>query len=187
MLSSLTSTMDKEKCDKLESIYNAYRDKIFFWADRIVRNHSIAEDIVQNVILKLVEKKEIMDCFQDIESPETNAYLAVMTKNMAFNLLKKDRIEKEHLAAYLYEMSACGYKDDVESMLNKMNAEVLLEEIKNIPEIYKTVFMLRYVDEYSVREISGLLNITEANTRKRLERAKARIREIIDNKIALIS
>jgi len=48
-----------------------------------------------------------------------------------------------------------------------------------LPVIYKDVLTLKYVQEFSNEEIAKMLDISEAAVRKRLERAKRRLEELL--------
>lgn len=52
--------------------------------------------------------------------------------------------------------------------------------LEKIPEDYRLVFLLREMNELSVSETAGLLNITEANVKVRLNRSKAMLRSAIE-------
>ena len=57
---------------------------------------------------------------------------------------------------------------------------VLEKSIQNIPVIYRTVFVLRDVEGFSVAETAELLNITATNVKVRLNRAKALLQKEIE-------
>lgn len=52
--------------------------------------------------------------------------------------------------------------------------------VLKLPVIYKDVLALKYVQEFSNDEIAKMLDISEAAVRKRLERAKRRLEEILE-------
>ncbi len=52
--------------------------------------------------------------------------------------------------------------------------------VAKLPVIYKTVLTLKFVHNYSNQEIANELEITEATVRKRIERAKLKVQEILD-------
>jgi len=56
----------------------------------------------------------------------------------------------------------------------------LARAVLKLPVIYKDVLTLKYVQEFSNEEIAKMLDISEATVRKRLERAKRRLEEILE-------
>lgn len=63
--------------------------------------------------------------------------------------------------------------------LQNMNVENLLHLLDKIGEDYKTVFMMSVVDGFEYKEISDTLQISEESVRKRLSRARQKLRELI--------
>lgn len=65
-----------------------------------------------------------------------------------------------------------------------MNGElktILNQVIYNLPEIYRTVFVLREIEHLSIEETRHCLNISEANVKVRLNRAKAMLRNLLSS------
>ena len=61
-------------------------------------------------------------------------------------------------------------------------AENLLLLIGRLPEKYGAVIRMRYYSDMSVKEISEALGITESNIKKRLERGKKMLKEMLEAK-----
>src|SRR5688572_3648780 len=66
------------------------------------------------------------------------------------------------------------------TLLNRELSFVLENSIQNIPLIYRTVFLLREVEGFSVAETADLLNITPTNVKVRLNRAKSLLQKEIE-------
>lgn len=66
-------------------------------------------------------------------------------------------------------------------VLDRELAHILERSIDQIPENYRTVFVLREIDGLSVAETADVLHITEANVKVRLNRAKQMLRQRIEN------
>ena len=62
-------------------------------------------------------------------------------------------------------------------LANKELSTVLENSIARLPEKYRLVFVLREIEEMSVRQTSETLNIEESNVKARLSRAKTMLRE----------
>ena len=62
-------------------------------------------------------------------------------------------------------------------LVNKELSLILEQAIANLPEKYRIVFVLREIEDLSVRETSEVLSIGETNVKVRLNRAKVRLRE----------
>jgi RNA polymerase sigma-70 factor (ECF subfamily) len=55
--------------------------------------------------------------------------------------------------------------------------------IDELPELFRTVFMLRAVEEMSVEEVSAALDLPEATVRTRFFRARAQLRESLSRDV----
>ena len=56
----------------------------------------------------------------------------------------------------------------------------VLEILKNLPVMYRDEFMLKYSSRLENNEIARMLRISEANVRKRIERGKAMVQDMLD-------
>jgi RNA polymerase sigma-70 factor (ECF subfamily) len=65
-------------------------------------------------------------------------------------------------------------------VVNRELAVVLEKSLQTIPLMYRTVFVLRVVEGFSVAETAGLLGITDVNVKVRLNRAKALLQRQIE-------
>ena len=115
-------------------------------AYQYVYNKFDAEDIMQNVFMKLFE------CKKDFENEEhTKAWLIRVTTNLCINLLKSSWFKKrvpydDKIYAFTYEQ------------------KVVLEELFLIPHKYKIVIYLYYYEGYTLQEIE----IGRASCRERV-------------------
>ena len=58
-------------------------------------------------------------------------------------------------------------------------SETLFDTVMKLPEKYRIVLHLFYYEDYSVREIAGILRITEANVKVRLSRGRRLLKEAL--------
>jgi hypothetical protein len=65
-------------------------------------------------------------------------------------------------------------------VVNRELAVVLEKSLQTIPLMYRTVFVLRVIEGFSVAETAGLLGITDVNVKVRLNRAKALLQRQIE-------
>jgi len=75
------------------------------------------------------------------------------------------------------------YKNEHQAEYQIANHElaVILEKsLQNIPALYRTVFVLREIEGFSVAETADLMNITQVNVKVRLNRAKALLQKQIE-------
>jgi len=74
--------------------------------------------------------------------------------------------------------------DDVESLINTLDGKRVLESLDRIPDTYREVIVLRYVDQLRPREIAVLIEETENVVSVRLHRGLALLKSKLDTENA---
>ena len=167
---------DDEKRDKLELIYRKHRDRIYYWAYRLIKDTYKAEDITHNVFLSLT-KDENLDRIKDVDDPDTFSFLSVITRNAAINEYRKDKRERVTSFLDISDSLAPGKNDEaLDKVLDDMCLAELLQGLRKISERYADVLIMKYVDQRDDKEIAAILQISEDNVRKRLQRGKSKLR-----------
>lgn len=159
-------TLDTEEEKRLfEKLYRKYVKMMYNIAFSVLQNEFEAEDAVSSAFEKLMRQK---DKVPDVESDRTRVYLAVTVRNTSIDLYRKKKrmVEVPWESAEEMEKIPYVYQRDHEEDLG------LLEDIRNLPEKYRQTLSLKYTAGYTDREIAEILNISESNVRKRIERAK---------------
>ena len=161
-----------------EYIMRKYNQRLYRVAIAIVNNESEVEDIMQIAYIKAYEN---LDRFRAQSSFST--WITRILINESLLHLKK----REHIAHFERENSFSGFYQEpvVHTPLMKViNAELrsILEfSIRKLPEKYRTVFIMRELENMSVSETMECLGISEANVKIRLNRAKVILRDKLKN------
>ena len=152
--------------DVFNEAYSSFAKEIFNVAYGYLRNKDDAIDIVQNVFLKLLSTKEDFNTLLNIKY-----YLIRLTINECINFLKS----KYHKMVTL--------NDEIIMNTPQINNDDELVKIANavmlLPNKYKKVIILHYYDSMKIKEIADVLKISESAVKKRLERARTFMKEII--------
>ena len=157
----------------IEDCYALYEQKMFRVALSVLHDESLAEDAVQDAFLQLIKHKVF---FPQAESDDCKRYIITVIKNTSINIYNKRKNENQIVS----------YSDNLETLSDEYT--ILSEDekdieaectplMKNLPEKYYAVVDCLVVHDYTVAETAARLNITEANVRKRYERAKKMMRE----------
>ena len=137
---------------------------------RLLGNAEDAEDIVQEVYMKLWSKRDALPDVQDVE-----AYCVTMTKNMCIDRLRMAEVEKEDVDEVPTMLAAT---DDVEAQVERHDAvEQVKQIIETLPEHQQQVITLRDMEDCSFEEIAEQTGLTAVNIRMLLSRARKTIRE----------
>lgn len=145
-----------------------YKDTVFQVALGYVKNIHDAEDIVQNVFLKLGL------CGKSFASGEAEkAWLIRVTVNESKDLIKSAWRKNR------------GDFDDNESLSRSYTADdnesELYEFVKSLKPKYRTVIYLHYYEGYSTKEISAILKMSQTAVTTQLNRARKQLKEDITN------
>jgi len=149
------------------------RNKLFRFAKRFVERTEEAEDVVQEVFIKLWNRREKLDEYMSVE-----ALAMITTKNICLDKIKVRRFPVDSL-------------DDQRSFIETIPGETKADDsdliysirqaIRSLPERQQTIIHLRDIEEYEYREIAEMMNMNENAIRVNLSRARKRIREILTN------
>jgi len=170
-----------KKGDQLafSELVNAYSEKIYNLALRILRKKEDAEDILQETFLIVLQKINTFDgrssFFTWLYRIATNAALMKLrkTKHVYVEIPENPDLQENMENKVFIDWSQ-------DSSLNIHNAEIketLDKAIGDLSEIYRMVFVLRDIEQLSIKETSKILNITEENVKIRLRRARQYLRE----------
>lgn len=175
MLAFYLSLIDDEaEHAKFTKLYRRYRRLMKYTAYIIVRNVMDAEDIVQEAFIRItryIARIEISD------KSRTRALVCVITRRIAFDTIK---IEKRHPTVSVELVGEIP--GNAVDALSKMAAQEILELIKELPEIYREVLMLKAYYELTDKQLAGVLGISHGALRKRLERARTALLESMAKK-----
>ncbi|MDO5665784.1 MAG: RNA polymerase sigma factor [Bacteroidia bacterium] len=161
--------------DKFHRIILPLKNKLFRLAWSIVRNSADAEDIVQDVFVKLWTKNGEWD---EIENLEAYCFRAI--KNMAFDRVESLSIRKtENIPS---ESENGVFVDNITPLRKLVETErdtLIYKCIDELSENQKMVFQLREIEGMSYKEIAGTLEISEDLVKVSLFRARNKMKELL--------
>ena len=152
--------------EQIELLINKYSKLLFNISYSYLRDSFYSEDIVQETFIKLYNSYKTFNDENHIKN-----WLIRVVINKSINELK--RIKKVIIS---YDDSIYKYKED--NFLEEKKTYVY-ESICLLRNNYKTVIILYYYDDLSIKEISNILKISEGNVSVRLKRAREKLKEII--------
>lgn len=149
---------------KLEPV----KDKMYRLALRLLVSKEAAEDAVQEVFLKLWNKKERMGSYDNVE-----AFAMTVTKNYCLDQLKLKQNNNLRIVHSNY--------DDGSSLQHEVETRDSLNWVRKIidrlPEQQRMLIQLREVEQYEYEEIAKMTKMKETAIRVALSRARKAIRE----------
>ncbi len=151
------------KTEKAEQVVRLYADMIYRIALQNVKNEADAEDIFQEVCMTLLTKDAPL--FDDVH---LKYWLIRVTINKCRNFKKS-----------IWQQKTEAIDDTLLSDAGNDESRVL-ELIYSLPQKYRNVVYLYYCEEYTVPEIAEILRENKHTVNSRLQRARKRLRKILE-------
>ncbi len=146
------------KREQVLALYDTYADSVYRVALGYLRSPHDAEDAVQSVFCKLLEKE------LNVYPGRERAFLTKLTINHCKNQLAA---AKRFVPDALADLSLPAQPED----------RTLLRAVLALPEKYRLVVVLHCLEGYSFSEIAGFLHITPSAVSMRLHRARKILHE----------
>lgn len=161
-------TEDRAAYGKFVTLYIEYRGLMLGIAYMILGDTRDSEDVVQKSFLKVIG---ILDAIEEPKCCRTRALLATITERTAIDLYRKRR---RHPTVSLRDQHIEYETYDADLHMDLASAMAAL------PVIYRKVLLLKYYNGFSNREIAASLHMTEVNVRKTIQRAKDKLKNILE-------
>ena len=146
------------------------KNRLFRLAQRIIQDRAEAEDIVQETLIKVWERR---DEWPQIKSME--AYCLTLTRNLSID--RSERAGTHHLCLDDCCQEQLSTVPTPQQELEKTEQARLIERlIDKLPERQRTILQLREVEEKSYKEIADVLCLTEEQVKVNLFRARQQIK-----------
>ncbi|SDS39924.1 RNA polymerase sigma factor [Gramella sp. MAR_2010_147] len=153
-----------------EELYRLYAAKLFGLCLKYSENYQQGQDNLQDGFVTIFEK---INQYNNKGSFEgwmkriiINTALQKHRQQKVYDITNEDNIQDE----------------EVEVETDKLSVEFLLECVQSLPDRYRQVFNMYVMDDYSHREISEILKISEGTSKSNLARARMALREKIEKK-----
>jgi len=153
-----------------EILARSLRPGLVKTARRIVDNTDEAEDVAQDVMLKLWNMRDCLDRYNSVGSLGM-----VMARRMALNVLRA-----RHPSVSVEEVCSESYDDlsPEEVLVRQETSEKIDAVLASLPESQQTLIRLRHVEGYDNAAIASILGSSEGAVRTALSRARRRVAEI---------
>ena len=146
------------------------KDKLFRLALRITFDRAEAEDVVQETMIRVWNKREEWTQFGSIE-----AYCLTVAKNLAIDRSQKKEAQNVELTPEMEEESEASGPYD--QLINKERMSIIHRLINELPEKQRLIMQLRDIEGESYKEIAKILNLTEEQVKVNLFRARQKVKQ----------
>jgi len=156
-----------------DTVFRTHYAHLVRMAESVVREHALAEEVAQEVMLELWRRRETLQVEQTFR-----AYLLRSTRNRALNHVRHQRIvAREAAIAAIDAPSAPSAEDEV---LGTELEQAVRAAIDGLPKKCREVFLLSRDQGLKYAEIAVALEISVKTVEKRMGQALAELRQRLD-------
>ena len=151
-----------------EQLYERYVKRVYNKCLGFSTSEAEAEDLTQDVFLSLFIK---LGSFKG--EAKFSSWLYSFTYNFCINYVNRNKEKKisDTSDAISFDLS----EEQTDEVISEMRSEKLKKALSHVSPETKTLLLLKYQDDVTIKELTQLMKISESAVKMRLKRAKAEI------------
>ena len=146
------------------------KDKLFRLALRITLDRAEAEDVVQDTMIRVWNKRDEWQQFESVE-----AYCLIVAKNLAIDRSQKKDAQNVELPPEMAEEADTSGPYD--RLVNNERMKIIHRLIDELPEKQRLIMQLRDIEGESYKDIAKVLQLTEEQIKVNLFRARQKVKQ----------
>lgn len=167
---SLVAALRQGAQEAFNQLFFAYEKKLYFFAYQLLQSHADAEEVVQEVFLRIWDKRNTLD-----EQRSFNAYLITIAKNIIYN--RASRRVVEHAYREYLQRAVPSVRHHTEEVVNFSDLNTISHRfIDQLPEKRRKIFLLSRFEGLNNREIAKQLNISVSTVENQMNKALKALR-----------
>lgn len=158
--------------DALAQLFTRYQRQVLGLAQGITRSPETAEEVLQDVFYRLYTNAGRLD-----GSSPLLPWLYRVTANLSYNCARRKWRWVEPLSA-LTECLFAPVRRSPEHIAEQHELQAIVHKtLDELPPNHRSVLVLYYLNEYSIAEIAGILDLPEGTIKSRLHHARKLVKE----------
>ena len=156
-----------------EAIVRQYRRKVFNVAYKFVGKHDEAEDLTQDIFLKIFKSLDTFDRRANFQT-----WLISVSRNLCIDHYRSVRKERETIDRDVdaNELTPASHEPGPVAALEQRDRVTLLRQaLSELPETLRTAVMMRDIRELSYQEIADRLRLPEGTVKSRINRGRTEL------------
>ena len=146
------------------------KDKLFRLALRITFDRAEAEDVVQETLIRVWNKRDEWTKFGSIE-----AYCLTVAKNLAIDRSERKDAQTVELTPEMEQTS--GASNPYDHLVDKEQMTLIHRLVNELPDKQRLIMQLRDIEGKSYKEIAVVLHLTEEQVKVNLFRARQKVKQ----------
>jgi RNA polymerase sigma-70 factor (ECF subfamily) len=167
---TMPSKADTERLVDITELVQAYSGLLFRVAHSVLRSRTDAEDVVQDVFVRVLERRTMLD-----EVQQMRVWLVRIAWNLALD--RRRRVRPEQMEDEFAAQLATKSVGPEQALAEARRMEAVLREIERLPRAERHALLLATVDELGTAEMAEVLGKSESGVRALIFRARKRLRE----------
>jgi len=167
----LLARLQRDDREAFDQIYYQYSLKIYANILRMVKDPDDAQELLQDVFLKVWEKRHNIDPEQSFKS-----YLFRISRNLVYNFFRDVSIERK-VMDYLASIGTELHTDLEDDLMFKEQKQLLEQAINQLPPQRRQVYTLCKIEGHSYAEVSRMLGISTSTISDHIVKATRFIKE----------
>lgn len=163
-----------EEKSKFKQLYDKYRNLMFFCAKEILKDDGLAQDAVQEALIKLTK---YLKKINEVDCHKTKHFIVIIVESASKDIYRREKRQKSISWEEIGENYDFPQAERVEAVSELTDVE---RAIMELPGEYRKIFRMKYVWGYSNQEIGELLGIRQSALRQRIARGKKILQDILD-------
>ena len=182
--SSLLDALRRGEETAFETLVRTFGGRMLAVAKRFFSNSGDAEDAVQEAFLSAFKSLPAFD-----GRSQLGTWLHRIVVNASLMKLRTQRRRPEQsiddlLPQFLEDghraSPSPGWKNPLSEIEKVETQQTIRNQIAKLPESYRTVLLLRDIEEYDTETVAQMLEMTESAVKVRLHRARQALRTLLD-------
>ncbi len=165
---AIKEALAQQKPEAYEMLFRGYFKALTVFANKVVQDLDLSQDLVQEVFIKLYEKKDELHLRGSLKS-----FLFQSVRNRCIDHVRSQKAKQSH-HEHLINVSDSSYTNDlVEQTEFEMH---VYDSIKSLPEQCQLIFKMNRFDGKKNQEIADELNISKRTVETQISKALKKLR-----------
>jgi len=166
-----------------EQIYLSYSPKIYRKILQLVKQPAIAEELLQDVFVKIWEKRQVLDNEKSFKS-----YLYTIAKNMVVDLFRRAALDRQMLEKFIIDNTELHYPFEPTEDHEAQSKIIIQKALETLPLQRKRIYTLIKLEGKSYEEVAELLGVSTSTINDHVVKATKSLKVYFDeNDMALIA